>query len=205
MNVNIPSWLRLRSVSIGLGLWLFSGIGQQAIATSTVNWGVWTAPTNLASGATGTLVIPGTTTVVNLTEVGALAGQSCFEIDPANCSNTYWWTHSWATLPTGTFTSNNVPNNPTPDGTVLALDTSTPGLHTLNFSQPLTNVVMSIWSLGSPGNLAQYQFDQPFVILSQDPRCTATSTTGSNPPANCVSQSGNDLYGREGMTRRIQI
>ena len=65
-----------------------------------------------------------------------------------------------------TYVSENVPELPT-NSDRLGLSGKAVAVQTLTFSHPVTNLVMNLWSLGSPTVPGSYQFDQPFVVLSQ--------------------------------------
>jgi len=39
---------------------------------------------------------------------------------------------------------------------------------TISFSQPVSNIVFNVFSLGSGGTTATWEFNQPFVVLSQN-------------------------------------
>ncbi len=63
---------------------------------------------------------------------------------------------------------------------------------TLTFGSTVSNIVMNIWSLGRPNDLGSWQFNQPFVILSEN-----NGEYGSAPYA-LDAAGGNRLNGYEG-------
>lgn len=169
----------------------------------TVNWMNWTAPGayplnnavpayTYANGASGTLTLPDTS-VVNVTLTGEVLDQSCFTVALGGCPGGYWAGQGWtgAAFPVGTFTSTNVPSVP-PTVNLIVQAGYQLTQHTLTFSQPVTNVVMNIISLGNPGGLSAYQFTRDFTILSQKSTCVVA--TG----VNCLVKNGLTLSGREG-------
>jgi hypothetical protein len=183
--------------TIVLKLWIAASalLGSFAMA-QTVNWVNWTAPgsypssvsgggatINYASGANGTLTLPNST-AVTATLTGEVISQSCFT------TNGCGW-GSWAGLPSGTYTSSVVPSIP-PTNNLIAQSGYANPAHTLTFSQPISNVVMDIYSLGNPSAASAYQFTQDFTILSQDSRCVPS--TGYY----CLVKSGLTLTGKEG-------
>ncbi len=95
--------------------------------------------------------------------------------------------------PLSTFTAANVPNAPAFD--MIAIS-GTASLHTITFSQAVTDPVLAIVSLGQPGIGTQYSFSlaggQSMSILSQGP----SSAWGGC--ATCLSLSGTTLTGHEG-------
>lgn len=64
--------------------------------------------------------------------------------------------------------------------------------HTITFSRPVSNVVMSFFSLGTPSQLSAYTFTQPFAII----KSASCDVSGSY----CITSSNNNLTinGKEG-------
>ena len=152
--------------------------GGPAAATPVTNWIVWTAPSgypntatggavpySYASGVGGTLDFPG---IGNVTT--SLSGEV---IDASFSPNSSAFGTStdtfWANANTGgtTYISANVPSLP-PNSDRIAVAGYGLSTQTLTFSQPVTNLVMNIWSLGTVVNPGTWSFDSPFVVLSSN-------------------------------------
>lgn len=100
-------------------------------------------------------------------------------------------TNYW-TAPTGTspYTSTAVDNAP---GTSDIVATSRAGVRqTITFSQAVQDPVMAIVSMGQPGLVVTYAFDQDFTILSQGRGYWGGTTSSFTNPVGT-----NDLVGRE--------
>lgn len=185
-----------------------------ASAATTVNWVNWTNPgsypntnTNVepysyTNGAVGTLTLPDNTSV-NVTLTGEVLVYSCFAATISGCP-AGWWRNTaqgWGPnveYPSGTFTSTNVPTVPT-NANLITQAGYVPAVakHTLTFSQPVTNIVMNVVSLGGMAGVSAYKFDQDFTVLSQNTKCTG-SLNNVSPITNCLTVSGRTLSGREG-------
>jgi hypothetical protein len=85
-----------------------------------------------------------------------------------------------------------VPNMP-PDGDIIALAGGTPTVNTISFSQPVINPIMLVLSLGQPSVIVQYDFAQPFTILS-----SGNGYWGGNPSGSLSQLPGDILSGEEG-------
>jgi len=86
-----------------------------------------------------------------------------------------------------------VPNMP-PDSDIIRLTGAAATLNTITFSQPVTDPVMLILSLGQPnGYFVDYDFDRPFTILS-----SGNGHWGGNPLGSLTAQPGDLLRGEEG-------
>lgn len=167
-----------------------------ASASPTVNWINWGSHNgyvahqsgyksngtpysyDYANGASGSLTLPNGTTV-GVTLTGEVIDQSVFNTSSGNSS-------FWGLFPSGTFTSGNVPSLPNNSDYIAQSGYALPA-HTLTFSSPVSNLVMNIWSLGG-AEVSSYQFDNPFVILSQN-------NEGWVPQR--LSVTGNTLSGQE--------
>jgi hypothetical protein len=98
--------------------------------------------------------------------------------------------------PVATFSGGTVSNAPAPaDGIVQIFGGADTGTHTITFSSAVLNPVLAIWSLGQPGLLAQFAFDQTFTIQSGGPNAeyggsaiTALGNTVSGVEGNGVIQ-----------------
>lgn len=139
--------------------------------------------------ATGSVVDPILNNTVTLTLSGeVVAPYSC--LGATSCSR-------WALTtgyPTNYTSSPYVTVAPSTSTNLIAATGGGVGsyaYHTLTFSRPVSNVVMSFYSLGTPSQLSAYTFTQPFTIL-QTSACTAGSY--------CLYASNNNLTvnGKEG-------
>ena len=167
----------------------FASLGIQSASHGAVitNWVAWDNPGsfpyadtnawynyNYATSANGTIALPaGGSVGVSLT--GEVAGGSAF----GQSSNAVW---STSNAEGSTFLSANVPQLP-PNGDYINLEGWDYPTQTLTFSNPVSNLVMNVISMGSSGNMGSYQFNNPFVILSQN---------------GLLSKVGNELRGNEG-------
>ncbi len=166
-----------------------------------LNWINWNAPGsypnssslgiynfNYATGTTGTILMPNNTPV-SITLSGEILNPSQFDSSGFGiASNSYWVDRNHAG---STYISANVPTLPS-NGDRIAVAGSGNPIQTLTFSQPVSNIVMNVWSLGRPSDLGSWRFDQPFAILSQN--------TGQYPsaPFALQAESMNTLNGYEG-------
>jgi hypothetical protein len=115
-------------------------------------WTDWTAATTGTPGsASGTITLPDTSTI----DV-RYAGEVTFA--QLTTGTDYW-------NPSAPYVSAVVSNPPLPID-IVALQSSYQGTNTITFSQPVTNPVMAICSLGRTNLTVYYDFDQPFDVLS---------------------------------------
>ncbi|MFE1574416.1 hypothetical protein ACFIQG_21895, partial [Comamonas odontotermitis] len=173
-------------------------ISSYAQTAPTLTWASWTAPASYPLTATGpagnynyTNQISGVLNIpngspVDVTLTGEVMSNSCYAATNAECSAANLYASGWVNgplgpYPAGTFTSANVPSLPS-NANQITMAGFAPGatVHTLTFSQPVSNIVMDIGSLGSPNNSATYTFTQDFAILSQDPTQSAFVKSGLN-------------------------
>ncbi len=158
----------LMGVVVGL-LW---GTGARAAPTE---WTDWTAATTGTPGsATGTLTFPESTVMVTYT------GQINFAQTSGGID--YW-------VPSAAYTSSTV-GNPPLGSDIIALTGGTDLVNTITFSEPVTNPVMAIVSLGNVRNTMRYVFDVPFETLSEGLGYWGDGTL--------VQEPGNVLVGTEG-------
>jgi hypothetical protein len=143
-----------------------------ATAADTFNYVNWTSSTS--SSVTGTI---GSTTVT----------YSSTDLSFAQLSGNSPW---GGYLPASTWMSSLV-GNPPPNAQIIGIQ-GTSATHTITFSQPVSNVIMDLVSLGAPGNGTQYAFTSPFTILNIGPSNQYGGGT------NTLQQSGNTLTGNEG-------
>ena len=183
------------SYSIKKGF-LFFGILLAGFSchAATANWVIWT---NFPSSFGNSVTVSGTTYTYATYATGYI-------IDPLNTNNSILVTYNgevnsstasrsaiWAN--SSTYTSSTVSNLPSPNNSYITL-TGYPNLtNKLTFSQPISNFVMAIASLGAGGAgvNASYNFDSAPVLLSH-----GSGFWGSeNSP---LSVSGNVVSGIEG-------
>ena len=161
---------------------------------ATANWVIWT---NFPSSYGNSVTVSGNTYQYATYAAGYI-------IDPLNTNNSILVTYNgevnsstasrsaiWAN--SSTYTSSTVSNLPSPDNSYITL-TGYPNLtNTLTFSQPITNFVMAIASLGAGGVglSASYNFDSAPVLLSH-----GSGHWGSE--YSPLSVSGNVVSGIEG-------
>jgi len=119
-------------------------------AAQTVSWTAWSSDSS--TGAIGTLLVG--VTPVNVTYTGdILTGQT--QLDGGF---NHW-------LPTSTFTGAANVNAPS-NGNLIALSGGTATVDTITFSQAITNPLVALWSVGSPGGPITYNFSDPYVIVA---------------------------------------
>lgn len=167
--------------------------GSSASASVINSWIEWTAPASYPFSATGqnysytysgsangTLQVPG---IGNVT--ASLAGEVINPDFVPPWSSTFGsqTNEFWASENTNgtTYISANVPALP-PNSDRIAVAGFGISTQTLTFSQPITNLVMNLWSLGSPSTPATWNFSSPFVVLSANPAgfsVNGNSITGS--------------------------
>ena len=173
---------------------------RAAIINNWVNWtqptfsstastaplsGWWGSSYSYAPSVSGTLAIPNSTNSVNVTLTGEAVGSGGASVFTANAPDT--WAY-WGGNPSA-FISSNVPSLPSTD-TRIGLAGWGSASQTLTFSQPVSNIVMIIATLGQPGDSATWTFTQPFVILSD-----GFTANGSAPFS--VSGNNTQLTGQE--------
>lgn len=172
-------------------------IGVHPASAAVVNnWINWTAPASYpnsasgggynysyASGATGSLIFPDIGTVTT-----TLSGEILDPTFVPGYSSAFGTSTDvfWADANEGgtTYISENVPALP-PNSDRIAVAGYAIATQTLTFSQPVTNLVMNIWSLGRPGEPGTWNFDSPFVVLSSN--------------SNGFQVSGNSISGSEAL------
>lgn len=153
--------------------------GAETGAQVTNNWVNWTAPAsysstaittpasgwwgtdyNYAPGLTGSLTLPDSS-VVGVTLSGEVVGEGGASLFTSGGPGT--WAY-WGGTPSA-FVSANVPSLP-PTDTRIALAGWGSATQTLTFSAPVSNLILIIGSLGSPGTPATWTFNQPVDVLS---------------------------------------
>lgn len=129
----------------------------QAAPAAPVYWTDWTTDTKGFSGsASGVIALPDASDVTVRYD-----GEVDTRTQTSSGSTFYW------TTPT-TYQSATVDNAPATND-IVTLVGGNDQIKTVSFSQPVADPVMAILSLGSPINLAVYDFATPFEILSSGP------------------------------------
>ncbi len=178
-------------------LWMAVGIALAPAGFAqgvTTHWATWTLPTSwpyamtlaptapdfnyYTTGITGSIVNPLTSTAISLTVSGEINRYS-------SVGSTSLWSG------TG-YTSAYVANPSTNDARLAQTGYTDPTYqaHTLTFGSSVSDVLMSIYSLGAPTIPSTLTFSQPFQILS--------STGGSSFVSAGDAQTGYTLTGYEG-------
>ena len=160
--------------------WAFAlAISQQAQA-ATVNWATWSYPqtTGLTTGAAS-----GSTSDVNVTYSG--------NVQFSTQVGGFVW------LPTTTFQGGTVADAPTNNTEVTLTGGPGTGTSSITFSQAVTDPVLAIASLGSPGVMAAFDFNltgsQSLAIEAGGP----SSNFGGSTIVLCTAGS-NNICGDEG-------
>lgn len=125
-------------------------LSEQPAGAGVVSWTDWTSATSgtpgSAAGSIGSIGVSYSGEVV-FAQLG---------------TGTNYWTEGSPAPYTGNAV---VSNAPTP-AEMIALSTSY-SPNTLTFSQAVTNPIMAIVSQGQPGLAVTYDFDKPFIVLSE--------------------------------------
>lgn len=173
-------------------------LGTNALAQTLTNWTTWTLPS--ASSFTNSLVgAPGSGSYLYTTGVnGSLSTPSATptivgvtvsgEVLNASSTTTNFSGFNWGTSAATSYLSSNVTSYAT--GAIAQTGWTTPEYksHSAVFSTAVSDVLMSIYSLGSPGTASTLVFTQPFYILSSN----GLMTSGGD------STNGYTLTGNEG-------
>jgi hypothetical protein len=155
----------LRIVGISLGGAALVAAAQPASA-AVVFWTDWTSATvgsPTGGAAAGTIALPGGVTIT-VSYSGEVASET--EINGTATSGFPSW------LPASTFADGTVVQDAPAFRDIIAQNGGPgTGVNTITFSQPITDPVMAIWSLGSGGDNANYTFTaaEPFTIIAGGP------------------------------------
>lgn len=153
----------------GLGLAFASCMAAKA---ESITWVTWTSATSGSSGsATGTIALGSEVTVNYSGQVGGLE------------HDTDW-------TPTSTYAGGNVSNGPGNTPVDLWMTGGTSNIETITFSEAVTDPTIALWSLGSAGTTATFDFTagETFSIQACGP---------SNLGGTCISQNGQTVSGSE--------
>ncbi len=152
-----------------------------------IDWVDWTASNS--TSATGSAPINGVN--VGFTGGGILTG------------GVWDGTNIWSENP-GTFVSlPQVSNYPGINDVIFLTGGPSTGLQTLTFSQPVTNPVMGILSLGSTGYNTSFNFDTPFDVLTYGPSRWGNGFIEELPGNVLNGQEGNGLIQFQGTVSSI--
>jgi hypothetical protein len=178
--------MKTNLLKLACGLALLGAAGAASAQSVISSWTTWANPGSFPynvgysynTTATGSLTMPDSTSVTV-----TLNGEVSDTLSTFGGSTTNY--DMWSSYPDGTFTSANVPTLPDSGDFIFAGGFGV-AHQTITFDQPVSDIVFNIWSLGGGGTTAAWLFDQPFVVLSQDPR------EGCN-----FTVDGTTLYGNE--------
>ena len=162
-----------RAVLVALSCLAMISVASGVASAGPITWVDWTAAVAPAGSAAGTL--PG----VVVTYSGEVSGNT----------QTAGGTNYWAI--DAPYLSATVDNAPPCCDIITLIGGANAGTSTLTFSTPLLNPIMAIVSLGQPGFLVSYDFDQPFNVLSFGP-----GHWGG--PGTLTGSAGDVLTGNEG-------
>ena len=171
----------LRAAALGAVAATF--VAAQPAQAATYYYVDWTSA-NVAQGtATGTITLPGPSTVT-VTFQAVNPGGSPGNLYGAQTSGgTNYW------IPSTPYISTEV-SNPPPDSDILQLAGGQNQTYIVTLSQPIKDPIMAIVSLGSGGTPVDYVFTAPFTIVSQ-----GAGYWGNGP---LTALPGNILRGQEG-------
>ncbi|MDQ8153559.1 MAG: thrombospondin type 3 repeat-containing protein [Gemmatimonadota bacterium] len=145
----------------------------------------WTSANPAGGTASGTISLPGGKTIgvdfsvrnPNGTPASMLGAQT-------GCGTAFWTANNSAP-----YKSASVLNGP-PACDLVQLSGGSSSTYTMTFSEPIKDPILPVLSLGSGGNAAYYDFDQPFQIVSTGQGYFGNGTFRADP--------GEVLYGAEG-------
>ncbi len=166
--------IQLSRLGLGAACSIMVFLALAAPATPVI-WADWTsAQIGDPGSAAGTMTIG--SVAINVTYSGEV-----FYTTETNGQGTDYYT------PISTYTSTTVTNPPL--GGMITFVVGGATVDTITFSPPVSNPVMAIMSLGSPGVNVDLAFNAPFTILS-----TGTGWWGGGP---LLTQTRNTLHGAE--------
>jgi len=168
------STFALRHFGFGIPCFIMFSLAVVASATPVI-WADWTSEQAGDPGSAAGIITFGSVPV-SITYTGEV-----FNTSETNGQGTDYYS------PLSTYTSATVTNPPL--GGMISFAVGGATVDTFNFSPPVSNPVMAIMSLGSPGVNVDLAFSAPFTILS-----TGTGWWGGGP---LLTQTGNTLHGAE--------
>jgi len=185
----VNSSLRLKIQILALGVAL-----PGAASAATIEWTNWSPhfsygdESGTASGVMGS---------VDVSYLGEVAVSGGVYYDSPNAIHPSWQP---ASSFEGGIVSNGPPSSPYSINLVGGghYDNSPVSTDTITFSKAVTNPVMAIWSLGSAGTPASFNFNLPgsaIEIVAGGPSAEFSNPSYSSGP---LTQAGNIIYGEEG-------
>lgn len=171
---------------------LLLGIALAATATTasaSITYTDWTSATTGAAGsAAGTITLP-SAQVIGLSYSGDV---SFAQTDGTGVN--YWAQSSPAPYNNNAYNAYSGVANMPADSDIVALRRATGAAsNVLSFSQPVTDPILLVLSIGQPGYTVRYDFDQDFTILSSGNGHWGGSAAGS-----LFEEAGDVLRGVEG-------
>jgi hypothetical protein len=153
MRVQKNRVLGLLGIAAAAGIGLL--IAQPAHATA-VTWADWTGATPGVPGGSASATIATSPTPVSVSYSG--------EVESLVLDYPSWG-------PSSSYVGGTVSNAPPQSGNIVQLFGGITSIDTINFSTPVVDPVMAIWSLGASGTLAQFDFTsaEPFTIEAGGP------------------------------------
>jgi hypothetical protein len=145
----------------------------------------WTAADPAAGTASGTISLPGGSSVgVNFDVLNPNGSHGTYTFAQTNGGTNYW-------NPSAPYISSEV-ENPPPTTDILALTGGDNQVYRVTLSEPIKDPIMAIVSLGRAGLAVDYNFDSPFSIVSQGTGYWGGTSTS------LTQLSGDVLRGTEG-------
>lgn len=129
---------------------LISSALPAVVYATPVDWVDWISTSGAGTVATGTIHDSASNSAITVTFTGYYAWADTTSV-----------LNLWSPFP-GTYTSPTVPNGP-PNGEAIGLAFLG---GTLSFSQPVTDPVMAISSLGTASRGSRWTFNAPFTVLT---------------------------------------
>ena len=145
----------------------------------------WTAADAGAGTASGTISLPGGQTVgVSLRVRNPNGSAGSFYSSQLGCGTAFWTANSSAP-----YISASVLNGP-PACDIIQLQGGSSSTYEITFSEPVSDPIMPVLSLGSGPNPTYYDFDRQFQVVSTGPGYFGNGPFRADP--------GEVLYGAEG-------
>lgn len=153
----------IRAATVGVGILAF-GAASHPAGAALVYWTDWTSDTVGTTNGTAS----GTITTGNGTISVTYSGEVTSETHVNGTATSGY--PSW--LPATTYADGTIVQDAPTFRDIIAQNGGPgTGVNTITFSKPITNPVMSIWSLGNGGDNANYTFsgNEPFSIVAGGP------------------------------------
>ena len=176
--------ISLQSASAALNSWV-NWTGAPGSYNLTMSTGA--SNLNYANSASGTLFDPNTNSTINVTYSGEVYSLSEFN----NTNGTNWFAN------TGTYLNSVVSTLP-PRGNFIAVTGYSGLTNTLTFSSPVTNLLMSIGSLGNTGTQGRLVFNRNAVVVSSGQGLYGNGPLTMSNSTTLVGNEGNGIVQFEG-------